>query len=146
MLAHLQPPQLKALVDGSLVFGVPLVGFTLQSALVGDFEYGQALSALAITAVYIIFAKVLWNKQREGTRLLTESYLAQGVIFASFAIPFALDGIGQPHRGRLKVQASPEWGSDKNDYYHVCLDCCCKWETQWHFSLAQWVPILSFLY
>ena len=71
---------------------MPLVGFTLQSALVRDFEYGQALSALAIAAVYIILAKVLWNKQREGMRLLTESYLALGVIFASLAIPFALDG------------------------------------------------------
>ncbi len=92
LFAHRQPPQLKGLVDGSLVFGVPLVGFTLQSALVRDFEYGQALSALAIAALYIILAKVLWNKQREGMRLLTESYLALGVIFASLAIPFALDG------------------------------------------------------
>jgi uncharacterized membrane protein len=92
LFAHRQPPHLKGLVDGSLVFGVPLVGFTLQSALVRNFEYGQALSALAIAAVYIILAKVLWNKQREGMRLLTESYLALGVIFASLAIPFALDG------------------------------------------------------
>lgn len=92
LFAHRQPPQLKGLVDGSLVFGVPLVAFTLQSALVRDFEYGQALSALAIATVYIILTKVLWNKQREGMRLLTESYLALGVIFASLAIPFALDG------------------------------------------------------
>ena len=92
LFAHRQPPQLKGLVDGSLVFGVPLVGFTLQSALVRDFEYGQALSALAIAALYIILARVLWNKQREGMRMLTESYLALGVIFASLAIPFALDG------------------------------------------------------
>lgn len=92
LFAHRQPPQLKGLVDGSLVFGVPLVGFTLQSALVRDFEYGQALSALAIAALYIILARSLWNKQREGMRLLTESYLVLGVIFASLAIPFALDG------------------------------------------------------
>ena len=92
LFAHRQPPHLKGVVDGSLVFGVPMVGFTLQSALVRNFEYGQALSALAIAAVYIILAKVLWNKQREGMRLLTESYLALGVIFASLAIPFALDG------------------------------------------------------
>lgn len=92
LFAHRQPPKLKGLVDGSLVFGVPLLGFTLQSALVRDFEYGQAFSALAIAALYIILAKVLWNKQREGMRMLTESYLALGVIFASLAIPFALDG------------------------------------------------------
>lgn len=92
LFAHRQPPQLKGLVDGSLVFGVPLVGFTLQSALVRDFEYGQALSALAIAGLYIILARSLWKKQGEGMRLLTESYLALGVIFASLAIPFALDG------------------------------------------------------
>jgi uncharacterized membrane protein len=92
LFAHRQPPELKGLVDGSLVFGVPLVGFTLQSALVSDFEFGQALSALGMSAVYVILARVLWNKQIAGMHMLTESFLALGVIFASLAIPFALDG------------------------------------------------------
>lgn len=92
LFAHRQPPELKGAVDGSLVFGVPLVGFALQSALVADFEYGRALSALAVATVYITLARVLWHRQVEGMRLLTESYLALGVIFASLAIPFALDG------------------------------------------------------
>ncbi len=92
LFAHRQPPQLKGLVDGTLVFGVPLVAFTLQTALVRDFEFGRALSALAMAAIYIGLAKILWHKQVEGMRLLTESFLALGVIFASLAIPFALDG------------------------------------------------------
>lgn len=92
LFAHRQPPELKGVVDGSLVFGVPLVGFTLQSALVVDFEYGQAMSALLIAALYISLARILWHKQLEGMRLLTESFLALGVIFASLAVPFALDG------------------------------------------------------
>lgn len=92
LFAHKQPPHLKGLVDGSLVFGVPLVGFTLQSLLVHDYEFGQAFSALGISSLYIILARWLWNKQIEGMRLLTESFLALGVIFGSIAIPFALDG------------------------------------------------------
>ena len=92
LFAHKQPPHLKGLVDGSLVFGVPLVGFTLQGLLVQDYEFGQAFSALGISALYIILARWLWNKQIKGMRLLTESFIALGVIFGSIAIPFALDG------------------------------------------------------
>ncbi len=71
---------------------MPLVGFTLQGLLVQNDEFGQAFSALGISALYIILARWLWNKQIEGMRLLTESVLALGVIFGSIAIPFALDG------------------------------------------------------
>lgn len=92
LFAHKQPPHLKGLVDGSLVFGVPLVGFTLQGLLVRDYELGQAFSALGISVLYIILARWLWNKKIEGMRLLTESFMALGVIFGSIAIPFALDG------------------------------------------------------
>lgn len=92
LFAHRQPPQLKGLVDGSLVFGTPLIGFALQSALIRDFEFGQAYSALGMGALYIVLAKMLWKKQVEGMRMLTESFLALGIIFGSLAIPFALDG------------------------------------------------------
>ena len=92
LFSYRQPPELKGLVDGSIVFGTPLVGFTLQSGLVRNFEYGQAWSAVAMAAVYIVLARVLWKKQVEGMRMLTESFLALGVIFASLAIPLTLDG------------------------------------------------------
>lgn len=92
LFAFRQPPELKGLVDGSIVFGTPLIGFTLQSALVKNYEFGQAYSALAIGLFYIVLAKVLWKKQVEGMRMLTESFLALGVIFGSLAIPFALNG------------------------------------------------------
>ncbi len=92
LFAHKQPPHLKGLVDGSLVFGVPLVGFTLQGLLVKDYEFGLALSALSMSGLYVLLARWLWNKNIEGMRLLTESFVALAVIFASLAIPFALDG------------------------------------------------------
>lgn len=92
LFAHQQPPRLKGLVDGSLVFGTPLVGFVLQSALVQDFAFGQAYSALGMGAIYTVLAVALWKRQVDGMRMLTESFLALGVIFLSLAIPFALDG------------------------------------------------------
>ena len=92
LYAHRQPPRLKGYIDGSLVFGVPLVGFTLQSALVHDTQWGLAYSALFLSAFYVLLARALWKRQVEGMRMLTEAFLALGVVFGSLAVPLALDG------------------------------------------------------
>jgi uncharacterized membrane protein len=92
LFALRQPPNLKGYVDGTLVFGVPLVGFALQAALVYRFEYGLAFSALATGLFYISLATGIWRRGGEGLRMLAESFLALGVVFASLTIPFALDG------------------------------------------------------
>ena len=75
-------------VDGTLLFGPPLVGFGLQFALVQHLEFAAAFSALGLGIIYIVLARVL-----SGGRalLLTETCLALGVIFASLAIPLGLD-------------------------------------------------------
>ncbi len=78
-------------VDGTLVFGTPLIGFGLQAYLLRDSEYGLAFSALALALLYMVLAYALWGKRQEGLRLLTESFLALGVIFGTLAIPLALD-------------------------------------------------------
>ena len=87
-----QPLQLKGYVDGTLVFGVPLVAFGLQYGLVRDFTYGLAISALSLGLFYCGLASILWRRQKNDLRMLTESFLALGVVFASLAIPLALDG------------------------------------------------------
>ncbi|MEJ2390031.1 MAG: DUF2339 domain-containing protein [Gammaproteobacteria bacterium] len=92
LFAFRQPPQLKGYIDSTLVFGVPVVAFALQAALVRDMYYGLAISALVISAFYIILAKLLWSRSEPGMRLLTEAFLAMGVVFGSLAIPLALDG------------------------------------------------------
>lgn len=92
LFAHRQPPQLKGYVDGSLVFGVPLVGFSLQIGLVRDMEYGLAISALVLSMFYLVLARALWRRQVAGMRTLTEAFLALGVVFGSLAVPLALDG------------------------------------------------------
>lgn len=92
LFAHRQPPQLKGYVDGSLVFGVPIVGFGMQAGLVHRMDYGLAISALLLSAFYLSLASALWRRQVDGMRTLTEAFLALGVVFGSLAIPLALDG------------------------------------------------------
>ena len=86
-----QSVELRNYVDSTLVFGTPLVAAGLQSALVREMPYGMALSALAASALYLVLAKLLHARRSENLRLLVEAFLALGVIFATVAIPLALD-------------------------------------------------------
>ncbi len=92
MFALRQPPYLKGIVDGTLVFGVPLVAFALQSAMVEDMPFGAAWSAVGCAVVYLVLASSLWRFGFPTTRLLTEAFLALGVLFTSLSVPLALDG------------------------------------------------------
>ena len=92
LFALRQDASVKDPVDGTLVFGVPLVGFGLQSALVRDIEYATAFSALALSGFYLLLAKYLFSRVSANVRLLVESFLALGVVFGTLAIPLALDG------------------------------------------------------
>ncbi|MFL1542079.1 DUF2339 domain-containing protein [Pseudomonas sp. O39] len=75
-------------VDGSMLFGPPLVGFGLQFALVQHLDFAAAFSALGLGIIYMGLARLL----RGGRALLlAETCLALGVIFASLAIPLGLD-------------------------------------------------------
>ncbi|MCL6704320.1 DUF2339 domain-containing protein [Pseudomonas sp. T1.Ur] len=75
-------------VDGSMLFGPPLVGFGLQFALVQHLEFAAAFSALALGMIYMGLARVLMGGRAV---LLAETCLALGVIFGSLAIPLGLD-------------------------------------------------------
>ncbi|HEX6136647.1 MAG TPA: DUF2339 domain-containing protein [Casimicrobiaceae bacterium] len=78
-------------VDGTLVFGTPLVVALLQGALVRRIEYAMAWSALGASATYLLLARLLYTRHRDDLRLLVESFLALGVVFATLAVPLALD-------------------------------------------------------
>lgn len=76
-------------VNGSLLFGLPTLGFALQYALVRHMEYGAALSALALAAFYLGLA--LWMRPRPVLAVTFEASLAIATVFLSLVIPFALD-------------------------------------------------------
>jgi uncharacterized membrane protein len=84
--------EVRSYVDGTLVFGTPLIAFGLQSQLVRGMEYALAFSALALAAFYVLGAVLLWSRRSAGLKLLVESFLALGVAFGTLAIPLALDG------------------------------------------------------
>ncbi|MCQ3021409.1 DUF2339 domain-containing protein [Pseudomonas savastanoi] len=77
-------------VDGTLLFGTPIVGFGLQYALVEHLEFGAALSALALGLIYMGLARWLAARANGRTVLLMETCLALGVVFATLAIPLSL--------------------------------------------------------
>ncbi|MEH6450817.1 MAG: DUF2339 domain-containing protein [Oleispira sp.] len=97
-----QKPQLKGYVDGTLVFGVPMVAFGLQSALVHHMEYGLAYSSASLAAFYLMVSYLLRKSASSGKQairqagenlqLMSQAMFALGIIFATLTLPFALDG------------------------------------------------------
>ncbi|MFK7697930.1 DUF2339 domain-containing protein [Pseudomonas caspiana] len=77
-------------VDGTLLFGTPLVGFGLQYSLTADLEFGAAFSALALGMLYMGIARLLSGRAPGRALLLVETCLALGIVFATFAIPLGL--------------------------------------------------------
>jgi uncharacterized membrane protein len=92
LFALRQPPQLRGYVDGSLVFGLPAIAFSMQSVLVRDVPFGRAYSAIALSALYLVLARAL--RTLHELRMLTEAFLALGTVFLILAVPFAFDGHG----------------------------------------------------
>ncbi|MRX08068.1 DUF2339 domain-containing protein [Pseudoduganella sp. FT25W] len=88
--ARQQSVKLKNYVDGTLVFGTPMAGFGLQFSLVKDMQFGVAFSALTLGLFYIGLTTML--RRRPKLALLSDAFLALGVVFGTLAIPFALDG------------------------------------------------------
>ena len=89
LFAHRQPPELKGLVDGTLVFGTPLATAFMQAGLVKGMPYGLAWSAGCAAALYALLAGA--TIRRDGMRVLGETYVALSVVFLTFAIFFAFD-------------------------------------------------------
>ncbi|MCL6420743.1 DUF2339 domain-containing protein [Aestuariirhabdus haliotis] len=92
LYAFRQPLKLRGYVDGTLVFGTPMLAFGFQAALVHTLEYGIAISAAAFGAYYLALAALFWGRAGSSFRLLAESMLAIGVVFLTLAVPYALDG------------------------------------------------------
>jgi uncharacterized membrane protein len=91
LFAFRSAPRLTHYVDGTLVFGTPVVAMALQMELVRDFTHGRAWSAVGAGFVYLALAAWLHRTRRDTLRLLKESFLALGVAFLTLAVPLWLD-------------------------------------------------------
>lgn len=85
-------PALRDPVDGTLVFGVPVVGFGLQAALVFGMPYALAWSAAAVGLFYLLLATALHRLHKPALGLLVLSFTALGITFLTLALPLAFDG------------------------------------------------------
>lgn len=92
LFALRHPPNLKGYLDGTLVFGTPIVASALQAMLVKQFPFGLAWSALGLGLFYLPLSWLLFRKRPLFMRTLAEAFFAFGVIFATLAIPLAFDG------------------------------------------------------
>jgi uncharacterized membrane protein len=88
LYARRQPAEKRDLIDGSLVFGTPLIAFSLQAGLLHDDRLLLALCALALAALYAAFAWALIRRERYAALGQCHAVLAVG--FATLAVPLAL--------------------------------------------------------
>ena len=76
-------------VNGSLLFGLPIVSFALQHGLVRHTAYGTALSALVMAAFYVGMASRM--KRHPQLAITFDASLAIAIVMLSLVVPFALD-------------------------------------------------------
>jgi uncharacterized membrane protein len=91
LFALRQPPRLAGLVDGTLVFGTPLVTLLAQARLVQGIELGMATSTAGFGLFYAALATWVWRRSADTLRQLTEAFLALAVVFGTIAIPLGLE-------------------------------------------------------
>lgn len=88
LYARRQPAEKRDLVDGSLVFGTPLIAFSLQAGMLHDDRLLLALCALGLAALYAGLAWALMRRERYAA--LGQSHAVLAVGFATLAVPLAL--------------------------------------------------------
>jgi len=86
-----QPANLTGYIDGTLIFGTPIVAFSLQAAMLHDKLMSLAYSAIAVSALYLAIAYALRRRDTDSQKLMIESFIALGVAFLTLAVPLALD-------------------------------------------------------
>ncbi|MDR6991631.1 DUF2339 domain-containing protein [Luteimonas sp. 3794] len=116
--ARRRPMWRRDLIDGCLVFGTPLIAFSLQSGLMRDATTTLALCALGLAAVY---AGLSWWLRRGGRfEVLQQSYALLAAGFATLAVPlalsaqatasvFALEGAALVWLGLRQQRRLPRW-------------------------------------
>ena len=88
LYARRREPNLRDLIDSTLVFGTPLAAFPLQAALLHGARMPLAWSAIAAAVIYIALAALELRKL--GLRLLGQSHALLALGFATLAVPLAL--------------------------------------------------------
>jgi uncharacterized membrane protein len=84
--------ELKHYVDGTVVFGTPLVVFGLVEPLLRDIGHGLAWAAAVFAVLYLALAAALRHRSvQPSMRRLGDAFIAIGVCFGTLAIPLYFD-------------------------------------------------------
>ena len=89
LTALLRAPGWKGWGEGILVFGTPLAGSFLQTALLGHDRYGLAWSALFAGLYYLALWLPLYRRPEPEMRLLERSHLGIAIALLTLAVPLA---------------------------------------------------------
>lgn len=84
-------PKLRGWIDGTLVFGTPLVTLGAQYELVKHLEFGMAWSAAGFGLYYALLSVWLWRNGPEHLRAMTEAFVALALGFGTMAVPLAFE-------------------------------------------------------
>ncbi|NUO77953.1 MAG: DUF2339 domain-containing protein, partial [Lysobacter sp.] len=88
LYAWRQAAERRDFIDGCLVFGTPLIAFSLQAGLLQGERMPLAFCALGLAALYAALAA--WLKRRAHFVALATPYALLAVGFATLAVPLAL--------------------------------------------------------
>jgi uncharacterized membrane protein len=90
LFATRQKPELKGLVDGTLVFGTPVAAAFMQARVVaGMGDHALAWSVGGAAALYALLGMAV--RRREHMQLLGETYIALATVLGTMTLFFALD-------------------------------------------------------
>ncbi|MFT4257155.1 MAG: DUF2339 domain-containing protein [Pseudoxanthomonas sp.] len=118
LYARKQKTKGSARIDGCLLFGTPLIAFSLQAGLLEGERMPLALCALGVAVLYAVLAKLLIGRERYHT--LAGGYAILAVGFATLAVPlalsaratasvFALEGAGLVWLGLMQQHRLARW-------------------------------------
>lgn len=84
-----QGHQSRGFIDGSLVFGLPLLSFSQQLLLTNHFSQGDSVSAAVYALVYGAMYLLVRRQQRDDLRRFGQIQLGLALMFASLVLPFS---------------------------------------------------------
>src|SRR5690606_40786814 len=77
LFARRRPPSRRDLIDGCLLFGTPLIAFSLQAGLMDGARMPPAFCALGLSALYALLAWL--PRRRAGYVLLSQTHALRAV-------------------------------------------------------------------
>lgn len=139
-------------IDGTLLFGPPLIGFAMQCSITSHWVFGPAFSALGFGSLYLITWAALRRFPQDGKRIAA-GYLASGGIFVTLVIPlalsaqwtalvWALEGAGVLWFGLLQNQQRFSWSGSALLALSLFAQLVAYMGDQWDISAIFVLPVI----